>query len=59
AEIVNLYGDPIYVPADATSEQIADIKLKLKSSLEDLQKRIPDVYREAKKNKLWMKKKKS
>ncbi|MBS6602961.1 MAG: DUF374 domain-containing protein [Brachyspira sp.] len=59
AEIVNLYGDPIYVPADATSEQIADIKLKLKSSLEDLQKRIPDVYREAKKNKLWKKKKKS
>ncbi len=57
AEIVNLYGAPIYVPENLSNEDYADIKLKIKNSLEALQKKAPDVYREAKKNKLWKKQK--
>lgn len=57
AEIINLYGEPIYVPEDADNEKIAEIKLQVKNSLEALREKAPDVYREAKKNKLWKKKK--
>ena len=56
AHIVNLYGEPIYVPQDLDSEKTNEIKLKLKNSLEALQQKAPEVYREAKKNKLWDKK---
>lgn len=57
AEIINLYGEPIYVPGDADNEKIAEIKLQVKNSLEALREKAPEVYREAKKNKLWKKKK--
>ena len=59
AEIVNLYGEPIYVPEELDDEKLKEIKNQIKESLEALQKKAPEVYREAKKNKLWKKKKKS
>lgn len=56
AQIVNLYGEPIYVPPELNEEQMSAVKSKLKNSLEALQKKAPEVFREAKKNKLWDKK---
>lgn len=57
AEIVNLYGEPIYVPEELDDEKLKEIKNQIKESLEALQKKAPEVFREAKKNKLWKKKK--
>ena len=57
-EIVNLYGDPIYVDPNRTDDEYdKEIKEKIRASLIDLETRIPDVYKEAKKNKLWKKRK--
>lgn len=55
-KIVNLYGEPIYVSKDITHEEEAEVRQCLKASLEELQKRLPEVHREAKKNNLWSKK---
>jgi len=52
-KIVNLYGDPIYVPKDATPEIESEVRKQLKASLEDIRKRLPDVHKEALKNKVW------
>ena len=52
-KILNLYGDPIYVPKDLPQEKEADIRKQIKEALEDIQKRLPVEYKEAKKNKLW------
>ena len=52
-KIVNLYGDPIYVPKDITTEGEAEIRKQLKKSLEDIRKRLPEVHKEAIKNKSW------
>ena len=57
-KILNLYGDPIYVPKDLPQEKEADIRMQIKEALENIQKRLPDEYKEAKKNKLWDKLKK-
>lgn len=58
-KIVNLYGEPIYVdPSRNDEEYDNELKEKIRSSLIDLEERIPDVYKEAKKNKLWKKLKK-
>lgn len=56
AQIINLYGEPIYIPENLDSETMAEVKKQLKDSLEALQKKAPEIYREAKKNKLWAKK---
>lgn len=53
AKILNLYGDPIYVPKDLPQEKEVDIRNQVKASLQDIQKRMPEVYKEAKKNKAW------
>lgn len=52
-KILNLYGDPIYVPKDLPQEKEADVRKQIKEALEDIQKRLPVEYKEAKKNKLW------
>ena len=57
AKILNLYGNPIYIPKNSTPEEDAEYKLLIKNSLEELQKQIPQKWEEAKKNKLWNKKK--
>ncbi len=51
--LVNLYGDPIYVGED---DDVEEVRLKLQSSLEDLDKRIPEAYDEVYKWGLWKKK---
>ena len=53
--IVNLYGEPIYVPKDLSLEEENEIRKKIKESLDDIHKRLPEVYRKAKKDKVWEK----
>ena len=52
-EIVNLYGEPIYVPKDINQEEEVEYRRKIKESLDDIHVRLPEEYRLAKKNKLW------
>lgn len=52
-KIVNLYGEPIYVPKDLPQDKEVEIRRQIKDSLDDIHKRLPKVYKEAKKNKLW------
>lgn len=57
-QILNLYGEPIYVPEELTAEQFEDMREKVRTSLLDLQARIPDEFKKVKKEKLWAKMKK-
>src|SRR5574344_1218592 len=45
--LINLYGDPIYVDKDSSNEQIEEARLKVEKSLEELEKKAPKAYREA------------
>ena len=54
--ILNLYGEPIYVKADATTEELADIRELVKTKLMELEENAPRIYNEAKKQKKWNKK---
>ena len=56
--IVNLYGEPIYVPEDITLEQETEYRQKIKDALDNIQEQLPKLYKEAKKNKVWSKNKK-
>ena len=42
--LINLYGEPIYVPEDADENVIEEVRLKLQASLEDLDNRIQEEY---------------
>lgn len=53
ADILNLYGEPIYVPKDLPQEKEVNIRNQIKEALENIHKRLPDEYKEAKKNNLW------
>ena len=53
--ILNLYGKPIYVKADATDDEINQAKENIKEQLYDLEAKAPDFYKEAVKQKLWKK----
>lgn len=55
-KILNLYGEPIYVPEDLTPEQFEQYREKVRTSLLDLQARIPEEFKKAKEQKLWSKK---
>ena len=55
-KIVNLYGSPIYIPSNDNEENEIDYKKIIKNSLDDLKKQIPQVWKDAKKAKLWNKK---
>ncbi len=50
-KIVNLYGEPIYVPENSTPEEDNAIKEKLKQALFDLEKQAPEAFKEAYKKK--------
>ena len=50
--ILNIYGDPIY-PEGKTEEEISQA---IKNSLEQIAQNAPEMYKEAKKQKLWNKK---
>jgi hypothetical protein len=52
-KLINLYGAPIYVN-DKTDEQVAK---EIKDSLLDLEKKAPERYKQARKEKLWNKRK--
>ena len=41
--LVNLYGEPIYVTEESDVEEI---RQKVQASLEDLERKIPEVYKE-------------
>ena len=55
--ILNLYGEPIYVTKDASNEELARIRENVKIALLDLEAKAPEIYNEAKKQKQWKKKK--
>ncbi len=55
-KILNLYGDPIYVNENATDEELSTAKENIKTQLLDLEAKAPEIYNEAKKQKLWDKK---
>lgn len=57
-KLLNLYGEPIYVPEELTAEEFEEIREKIRTSLLDLQARIPEEFKKAKKEKLWTKLKK-
>lgn len=54
--ILNLYGEPIYVTKDASNEELAQIRENVKIALLDLEAKAPEIYNEAKKQKQWKKK---
>lgn len=55
--ILNIYGDPIYIKEDATDEEIAKVRDNIRDQLFELEAKAPELYKEAKKNKLWKVKK--
>ena len=55
--ILNLYGEPIYVTKDASNEELAQSRENVKIALLDLEAKAPEIYNEAKKQKQWKKKK--
>lgn len=52
--IINLYGEPIYVNKEDDAKEIAT---KIEKSLLELEKRAPEEFIKAKKQKLWKKRK--
>lgn len=56
-KILNLYGEPIYVNENATDEELSAAKENIKTQLLNLEAKAPEIYNEAKKQKLWNKKK--
>ena len=50
-KLVNLYGEPIYVPENSTPEEDKAIKEKLKQALFELEKQAPEAFKEAYKKK--------
>ena len=54
--LINLYGEPIYVPEDADEEEIEKIRLQLQDSLKELDSRIPEEYKKVYWNGLWRRK---
>lgn len=55
-KILNLYGEPIYVNENATDEELSAAKENIRKQLLDLEAKAPEIYNEAKKQKLWDKK---
>ena len=55
-KILNLYGDPIYVNENATDEELSEAKENIRTQLLNLEAKAPEIYNEAKKQKLWNKK---
>ena len=54
-KLVNLYGEPIYVPSELTPEQFEEYKEKLKTALFDIQDRVEGEFKKAKKERRWAK----
>lgn len=56
--LINLYGEPIYVPEDADEDAIEFARQKLQAGLEDLDNRIPEEYKKVYWHGLWRRKQK-
>lgn len=56
-KIINLYGTPVYVKQDASDEELSSAKENIRTQLLELEAKAPEIYEEAKKQKLWEKKK--
>lgn len=56
-KILNLYGEPIYVNENATDEELSEAKENIRTQLLNLEAKAPEIYNEAKKQKVWDKKK--
>lgn len=56
--LINLYGEPIYVPEDADEDAIEIARQKLQIGLEDLDNRIPEEYKKVYWHGLWRRKQK-
>ena len=52
-KILNLYGEPIYVPKDISHDGEVEMRNMVKKSLEDIGSRLPEVYREEMKKDSW------
>jgi len=55
--LVNLYGEPIYVDPNGTEEDDEKCRLKLEEALKELDERIPEVYKKVYFWGLWKKSK--
>lgn len=53
-DLINLYGEPIYVNKEDDAKEVAQ---KIELALKDLEERAPEEYKKAKKLKLWKKRK--
>lgn len=51
--IINYYADPIYIPHDLPDEKLTEYKTLIKNTLEDLQAKAPQVFKEALEKDLW------
>ena len=56
--LVNLYGEPIYVDPNGDAEADEQARVKLQASLEDLDKRIAEEYNKVYWHGLWRRKQK-
>ena len=54
--LINLYGKPIYVPADGDDESDERARQELQASLEELERRAPEVYKKVYWHGLWRRK---
>ena len=54
--ILNIYGEPVYVREDADADELNRLKENIEKQLLDLEAKAPELYKEACKNKLWDKK---
>lgn len=54
-KLINLYGEPIYIPSDLPDSEFGVYKEKLKNALEDLDRRCPEEFKKAKEQNLWEK----
>ena len=56
--LINLYGEPIYVDPDGDNASDEAARLKLQKSLEELDERIPEEYKKVYWHGLWRRKQK-
>ena len=54
--LINLYGKPIYVPADGDDDSDERARQELQASLEELERRAPEVYKKVYWHGLWRRK---
>lgn len=56
--LINLYGEPIYVPKDGDEQSDEEYRLKLEKSLLELRDRAPEEYRKVYWHGLWKRRRK-